>query len=36
MQGMKKAIRKLVETRAAENKKLIVEDKNGNPQIYFP
>lgn len=31
MQGMKKAMRKLVESSAAENKKLVVGDKNGNP-----
>ncbi|HEY8955870.1 hypothetical protein [Chitinophaga sp.] len=31
MQGMKIAMRKLVESSAAENKTLIVGDKNGNP-----
>ncbi|HEY9257832.1 hypothetical protein [Chitinophaga sp.] len=31
MQGMKKAMRKLVETSAAQNKKLVVGNKDGNP-----
>jgi hypothetical protein len=31
MQGMRKAMRKLVETSAAQNKKLVVGDNNGNP-----
>ncbi|PSL46594.1 putative ABC-type ATPase [Chitinophaga niastensis] len=32
MQGMRKAMRKLVETSAVNNKELVVGDKNGNPQ----
>lgn len=31
MQGMKIAMRKLVETSAAQNKKLVVGDQEGNP-----
>ncbi|MBO9732199.1 MAG: hypothetical protein J7623_26395 [Chitinophaga sp.] len=31
MQSMKKAMRKLVEASAVQNKKLIVGDKDGNP-----
>jgi hypothetical protein len=31
MQGMKNAMRKLVETSAAQNKKLVVGDEEGNP-----
>ena len=31
MQGMKEAMRRLVETSAAQNKKLVVGDEDGNP-----
>jgi len=30
--GVRRAVRKLVETAAANNRNLIVADKNGNPQ----
>lgn len=32
LEGMKQGLRKLVETRAANNKELIVKGKDGKPQ----